>query len=515
MPTTVKQPDVTITLSGANTLVDNTPQRVLCIGQKLPAGSATAGDLITNIQNDNSWDTLFGEASMLAGMVRNVRRYNADTRIDAIALDDNGGGADASGTFTIAGPATENGELSFIVGSAVDHIYKIAVTNGDTATQIGDKLVTAITADTKVPATALNAAGVVTITANNAGNVGNSIALATDQSVAGVSVALAAMAGGAGDPVLTGVFDPIADERYQTIVWPYAAEIDTIKNFLDARFNVDNAILDGVGVIGIDDTFANLLSTGNTHNSQSILLLGDDAVSRAALEGGAITEIPYVKAAQFSGIRALRRTQDANIGRFVISRDAALDRFGGIALSSLPYFNTPVPDLPLIATEDGFPSDEVEDLKDAGVSVLGNNITDTEVIMDEMVTTYKTDAASNPDVTFKFLNYVDTASAIREFYFNNLKARFAQSRLTEGGLIPGRAIANPPLIEAFCTQLYQELANEVLVQEGENALQFYKQNLIVNVDLAEGKVTIQMKTPIVTQLRVIIANIEIAFSAEG
>ncbi len=216
-----------------------------------------------------------------------------------------------------------------------------------------------------------------------------------------------------------------------------------------------------------------------------------------------------------TSIRALRLTEDANISRFVISRDGSLDRFGGMEIASLPYFNTPVPELPLQDIEDGFSKDEIDDLKAAGVAVIGNNRANTGVILGEAVTTYKTDAASNEDITFKFLNYVDTSSAIREYYFNNYKARFSQHRLTEGSLIRGRAMANAASIEAFSTQLYQELANRVLVQDGEPYLQFYKENLVVELDLSTGTASVQMRTPIVTQLRAILGTIQIEFSAEG
>jgi len=208
-------------------------------------------------------------------------------------------------------------------------------------------------------------------------------------------------------------------------------------------------------------------------------------------------------------------TEDAPIGRFVVSRAARLDRFGGIALASLPYFNTPVPSLPMPDFGDGWTGEEQEQLKAAGISVYGSNVSATEVILGEFVTTYKTDAASNEDVTFKYLNYVDTSSAIREYFFNNYKATFAQCRLTLGALLPGRAMANPASIEAASTRFYKALADEALVQSGEEAAQFFKENLQIVIDLASGSVGISMVTPIVTQFRQLLATIQIAFSPEA
>jgi len=515
MTTIIREPEVNISLVSADTLVGVAAQRILCIGQKVAAGTATSGVLVTDIQNDNSWNTLFGENSMLAGIVRNARLYNTKTRIDAIPLSDHGSGVAAVGSFNISGTATEDGTLTLIVGSKYWHKYEIAVASGDVAAAIITDAIAAINADLKVPCTASDGTTKVDITADNDGTVGNSIGLKIEGSVAGITTTVTAMAAGATDPSFTTLFDVIVDQRYQTIVFPYSASIDTVKDFLDARWNVNNMVLDGVAVIAVDDSYANLSTLGNLHNSQSVVILGDEKVVASNYKGGAILEIPYNKAAQFSSIRGLRLTEDANLGQFVISRNATLDRFGGIALASLPYFNTPVPRLPVMDFDVGFTMDELDDLKDAGISVYGNNISGTDVILGEIVTTYKTDPAANVDVTFKFLNYVDTSSAIREYFFNNYKAQFAQCRLTEGALIAGRAMANPASIEAASTRFYNALANEALVQAGEAAMQFFKDNLVVTVDLAEGSATIQMKTPIVTQFRKIIATIQIAFTAES
>ncbi len=133
--------------------------------------------------------------------------------------------------------------------------------------------------------------------------------------------------------------------------------------------------------------------------------------------------------------------------------------------------------------------------------------------MGEIVTAYKTDIAGNPDISFKFLNYVDTASGVREYYSNNLRKRFAQSRLTLGDTIRGRDMANDLTIRVFCEKLYQDLSSAafVLLQAGEDATKFYKDNLDISLDLATGRATITMTVPLVTQLREIIATIKIAF----
>lgn len=515
--TIVRQPEVTANIQSANTSVAPAAQKVLFVGQQTSAGSAVSGELQSNIQNDGSEDGLFGKNSILAKMIRDARALNQDVQFDAIGLDDDGGAVDATGTFVITGPATEDGTLTFIVGSKENHSYEVAVSDTDTATDIGDALEALITADTEVPVTAANVTGTVTLTAVNGGTLGNDIGMKVEGAVAGVAVAITAMASGATDPSLTNIFDVVGENRYQTIVWPFHADFATLKTFLDARFNSTNDVLDGIGISYLQDTFSNLATELNLHNSQSLAVISDELISRTALKGPAQLELGYSKAAQLGAIRSLRLEEGTDISDIVISRNGASDSFGGPALASKPYFNTPFANLPQVDVGDGFTRAEIESLVEDGGFVLGNNIAGTAAIAGEVVTTYKTDAAANPDLSFKFMNYVDTISTIREYYFNNLKSRFAQTRLTEGNLVRGRDMANKQLIEAFCTQLFRELSEDgfVLTQAGEAARDFFIRNLVVTLDLSTGTVTVAMITPIVTQLRTINATIQIAFSTTG
>jgi phage tail sheath gpL-like len=510
----ISQPEVTVNITPANVAVSNASQQVLFVGQKVAAGSAVSGALIQNILNDNAENALFGENSQLAGMIRDARKINQETQFDAISLDDNGSGVAATGNITVTGTATENGELVVVVGSEKNHKYSIAVSDTDTATTIGDAIEAAILADLKNPCTAANTAGDVLLTADNDGTLGNNIPLKVTGTIAGVSVALTAMNGGLTDPLLTGVLDAVGSKRYQTIVWAYA-DLTVVKDFLDARFNVNNQVQDGIAVTAQADTLANHLSVLGALNSQSIIYMCDEIATTATQVGAAQIEIGYSKAAQVSAVRSLRLTEDANISDLVITANGSLDGFGGAALASKPYFNTNMANLPLYDVALGFTALEAEQLHDAGGSVIGNNQADNGVVLGEIVTTYKTDIAGNPDISFKYANYVDTASGAREYFSNNLKKRFAQSRLTLGDVIRGRDMANKTVISGFLDGLYNTLSGTdfVLTQAGEQALVFFKDNKVVTVDLATGTVTIEMKTPIVTQLRNIFATMQLSFTA--
>lgn len=512
--TIVAQPKVTVNIVNASQAVENTAQKVLFIGQKVAAGSAPDGVLVENILNDNSEDTLFGVNSMLAGMVRAAKKENKVTIMDAIPLDD-AAGTPATGTIVLAaGPAGEAGTFEVVIGSDKNHKYQIAVAASDNITAIGDAIEAAILADLDCPVTAANVAGTITMTADNDGTLGNDIGISISGTIADVTHSVTVMTGGATDPTLTNVFDVIGENRYQTIIWPYHADTSVLRTLLDARFNVDNKVQDGIGITASQDSLSNLNTLLSALNSQSLTYIADKAESETSYKGPAMMELSPVKSSSFGAIRALRLTDGASISAFIIATNGPSDSFGGPALASKPYFNTTLPNMPLIGTGRGWNDTEIEQLHDNGGSVFGNNSAGNTSIVGEVVTTYKTDSAANPDVSFKYMNYVDTASNAREYFFNNLKARFAQSRLTEGDVIRGRDMANDITILNFCEKLYQDLSGPdfVLVQAGETAFKFFKDNITVTLDLANGRATINMTAPIVTQLREILATFKIAFS---
>jgi len=511
--TKIIQPKVTVNIVNASVPVGNTAQKILFVGQKTSAGSATAGALNESIPNDGSEDALFGRNGQLATLIRANKIRNQQVQVDAIALDD-AGSSFAAGEIQVTGTATEDGTLTIIIGSERNFKFDIAVSNTDTDDAVGVAIDAVINANLDSPVTSVESMGLVTLTAVNTGTYGNSIPLEVRGSVSGFTTAVVGMSGGATDPTLTGVFDVIGDKRYQAIVWPYPNDTTEVLALLDPRFNADGKVLDGVAFTALADTVSNLKILGAALNSQSLVIFGGQKETEANYSGPDIVEIPMVNVSYFAGLRGLRLDTDGfSIADFTITNNGPLDSFGGPHLASKPYFNIPFSILLPIQTGRGFDDTEIEDLKDDGISVIGNNKADNTIVSGEIVTTYKTDFAGNPDPTFTFLNFVDTASQSREYFANNYAARFAQSRLTDGDVVKGHDQANELVIRSFTKRLYQDLSGVgfVLLRAGEDALVFFDTNLIIALDLATGKATIQMEVPIVTQLREIAATMKIVF----
>lgn len=514
----ISNPKVNIQIIPAVQEVQNEEQRILFIAQKLPAGTAVSGDLIQSIGNNNEQNALFGQGSIMANMIKAAKKYNKISRMDAIALDDDGGGVAATSDFVFTLAPTAAGTLYVIVGSAENHKYGISVVTTDTTTTLGDKLEAAITADSDAPVTASNAAGTVTLTAKNAGFEGNFITVKAINYTGGATLTVNGFASGATNPDLDNVLDVVANTRYQTLLFPQtyitADTNDNIKDFLNGRWNptTTDKILDGVGITAFTNTFSSLIAETAVENSQNFCLIANRTVNDTLFKGSALEELNYVIASQFGAIRALRLSQDAPLSNVVDATEGNKDAFGGIHMSTFPYHNTPYEFLPLIDIGQMWLDTERTQLKAAGWTILGNNVANNLIIADSAVTRYLTDAGGDPDLSFKYLNYVDQASGVREYFHNNLRSTFSNSRLTEGDLIPGYTMANAGSIRAEVMKIYGELANLVLVPSGELARKAFLQKLAIEIIEIEGRVIITMLDPVITQLREIDVTMQLAFS---
>ena len=516
----IAKPEVNASIIADSNTVGLTAERLLFVGSQ-NGGSAASGALTTNIGNDMTVvDALFGTDSPIAAAIARARKVNGVTRFDAIGLDDAGGATSAGGVVAFTGTATEAGSITVTIGGE-DNEYIVAVADTDTATAIGAALVTLITADAKALVAPVNTTGSVAVTAKTGGLFGNDIAITVDGSVAGVTIALTAMASGATDPTLTGVLDVVGNQRYQGIAWQFSGDTDEVSDFLDARFNVDNNVLDGVAFSGVVDTYANLLVTGAAKNSKSLVLQGNKLINSTTHKGGGVVEVPFTLISEFAAIRALRRTDGATLSDFVIARSQG-DAFGGLHTNSKPYFNTPFFNTKVPDVGTSFTDVEIDALQAVGITVFDANRAYNTVIAGRVVTTYTTDVAANPDPTFTALNFVDTATACREYIVNNTRAQYPQYRATGGALIPNHDSANEASVAAFVSEKNAELGEFALVVTGvgtANGVQVdydksFQEALAVTLNTTTGAFTVSMKLFIVNQLTGITYGIIVAFEVQ-
>jgi len=505
-------PSINMQIIGAQQVQQSADQRVLLVGQML-SGSATAGVISKDVSDsDTAINALFGVKSHIAEIVRRFKAVNKNTAVDVLPLADSGTGVAASATLTVTGTATADGSIDVYVMDKVNYRVTVPVASGDDPTDVATAIDLALAEiEASAPWTSASALGVVTITAANEGTLHNGAPIGIEGSVPGISIALTAFASGANDPVLTGILAVAGNTRYQTISWPSTYPTTVLTSFLNARFNDAFEVLDGVGVTAVTALYSSILA-GPSQNSQSLVILADNLLSGATRKGPAIQSHADVKVAEFCAVRSLRLTSGASLSN-IVTTVSSRDQFGGSALSTLPYHNTRLPGLSVPLPEDEYSLSEISELAGVGYSVAAANRAYNAVILGTVVTTYRTNAAGDPDTSFKFLNRVDSSSAIREFFVVNYRSRYAQTRLTNGEIVAGRDMANANSIRTFSKRLYDNLADEVIVEKGAVAAKDFDANLSISLSVATGEVVISMAPLQVGQFRSILGTIAVKFSS--
>jgi phage tail sheath gpL-like len=510
-------PRINISLLPAAIVSAFADRRDLLVGVVPTAATATTGALVSNVNSLTLAQkrAQFGTGELFNRVQKWLASNAGNSPLDVIAVKENGAGTAATASIAFTGPATAAGSITV---SAVDEFLftvTVQVAVGDTATVIGAAVSTALNALVDAPFTSAAVTGTVTITADEKGTSGNYYGLKISSILpAGVGQTLTGWAGGLTDPVLTTLFDVITSIRYTGISFPeyWQANLSLVKTLLEARFNAANDIIDGTAFHGRSLTYANALTAVSTENSQTIVMGGNNKITTLNQIGPAILQPADWTLAYFMGVRARLLTPGAPIASFIVTTSGLLDTFGGPALASLPYFNTPLAQTPLASPAILYATAEQRDLETQGFTTFGVNISNNAMIMGPTATNWKTDASGNANISFHYLDYVDTGSACREIFWRTLRSTFAQSRLTEGDLIPGRSMANAESIKSELLRIYRVLAGQALTQAGDAAEKYFSDNTKVTISLATGAATITGPLPIVTQLRQLDYALQFSFS---
>jgi phage tail sheath gpL-like len=255
--------------------------KALLIGQMTAAGTATEGVpvLVTSVIQA---ETLFGKGSNLHSMVDAFLKNNKVTELHCIPLDDNGAGAQATGSVDFAGTATAAGTLHFyIAGRKVE----VAVASGDDQDDMATNLVAAITGSSEIlpVSAAVNGgdASIVDLTALHKGDeVGNKIDLrfnyqAGEEFPAGITdPVITDMSGGTTNPDIATAISGLGDTQYNVIgiPWVDASNLTKLEDELEDRWG-PLVQLEGQAFASEDDSQSNLQSLGNGRNSQFLSIV--------------------------------------------------------------------------------------------------------------------------------------------------------------------------------------------------------------------------------------------------
>ncbi|PJG83768.1 phage tail sheath subtilisin-like domain-containing protein [Caviibacterium pharyngocola] len=177
----------------------------------------------TRVYSDVQVAELLGYGSWAHLMSRIAILNNPLIRLSVVGLADNSAGIAAKGSVQLAGTATGQGVIALSIGSTE---YKIAVSKGETAEAIANRLSALINGTRDVPVSAeieqtSDSQSAVKFTAKCKGEIGNEIAIAVRHSVPDLTVTATAFSDGAENADLTAALASVAGSHYHIIISPF------------------------------------------------------------------------------------------------------------------------------------------------------------------------------------------------------------------------------------------------------------------------------------------------------
>ncbi|MDQ7097421.1 MULTISPECIES: phage tail sheath subtilisin-like domain-containing protein [unclassified Serratia (in: enterobacteria)] len=484
IPNDVRVPLVYIEVDNSMAL-DSAPaqqHKILVIGQQLASGSATP---LTQhrITSDNSADSLYGRGSMLAEMLKTLRKGNSYTETWSMGIGDLTSGAAANSELVVTGTATAAGTLALLVcGISVP----VGVKATDTAAKVASAIVAAINGVNTLPVTAAakaDASGTVELTAKWKGQTTNDMDVRVnyytgEQTPAGLDVTTTAFTGGTGTPDMSAIIAALGDEWFNHIVCPFndVASMNTLRDELLDRWG-PMRMVEAIAYTAVRGTHAQTGTWGNDRNDFLITALGTNLAPQPA----------YQWAAAYAGRAAYY---------------LAIDPARPLQTLALPGILPPAKEVRWDMVErnlhlfDGVATHFV----DAG----GN------VCIEREITTYRVNRFGDADTSYLDITSPATLGHIRYVIKNRFTTRYPRHKLADddvlGTLEPGQPVMTPKL----CTQelldiFITELEPAGLVEDFDD----YKSTLSVTRDTSDrNRLNFIIHPNIINQLRVLAGLIQ-------
>ncbi len=522
-------PNTSISALSANVGALVSDQRVLLIGQKLNAGTAPLNTLIP-ITTPGTENVLFGAKSHLAYMARNFSKVYSFPRLYAIALDEPTSGTACSITVELSAAILSAFRLKFWL-TDVDVVYEMSYPGGTSVTpaQFATDMAATINNNAGTPHMPFSAAAsgnVCTITYAHTGVVGNQMGIQFDISQAngatvlpgGATLAVAKTAGTGQPQDLSTIADIIGTGlRFQTIVTNFDYSFTPIVDLLEERFDETEKSISGQLIVTRSGTYSTLASQrpADDYNKKTLTIFASPDIDLDLNKGTIYGKMNDAVSAFIAAARTKRYTDGEDISTLVTS-PGPLDSIGGLPIRTLPYANTPMQYLQPARPEWEFTGAMNKDLVAAGYGVFGNNPANTGVVLGEVRTTYGTNGVGAEDVTFAYLNYVDTITASIEALRNYISVRFPQTRLQVN--TPGYSGITKATFEQEMGLFYQFLADNLLVidrtVDGGAAQDRFVSRLAstLTINPATGTIIGAITLPIVTELRALILSVTPSFT---
>ena len=422
----------------------------LLIGQKLEGGSAEANSLHRVFSVDDVIEKA-GRGSMLHRQAIAWFASNTITELWIGVLDDDSGGAAASGSIEVTEGADEDGTIALYLGG---QRITVGVSAGDSAGDIAGAIEGAINAESDLPVTASEDTATVTVTFRHDGEVGNDFDirhshLDGEELPDGVALTVTGMADGESNPSLDDLIAAMGDKWFHIWAHPYtdSTNLDAIEAELADRFG-PLRMIDGLAITSATGSLGDLATLGDGRNSPHSVIL--------AQPGESPLTPPMEFAAEAAGIVA---------------------RFGQID-PARPFQTLAMSHAMPPAESDLFTKEE----RGIGSGLLFDGIATTVegpggvVQLERVITTYQETAAGSPDTAYLDSNTLLTLMFLRFDWRNRTRTKFPRHKLADDGTRfgPGQAVVTPKLMKGEALRWFRDMELIGLVQNFDQ----FKEDLI-------------------------------------
>lgn len=446
----------------------------------LTAGSTATVNVPLPIASQAQADAAFGKGSQLACMFRAYFANNWANEVWGLPVAE--GSNAATGTITVATPATAAGTLHLYIGGV--HV-PVAVAASDTASAIALAIVAAITANPNLPVSApAPTVGAVTINCKGKGTYGNDIllqdnyygAIGGELMPAGVTLTYVPMATGAGVPTFTTAISNLGETEIEFVALPFTDTTSLLAWETEFGFSDTGRwgfIRQHYGHIfsAMRASYADLLTFGTVspRNCAQLSVMGVEMTSPSPVWEWAAAYT--AKAARALGNDPARPLQTLHLesilpakttGRFLMSELNALS-MAGVATQRTLSDN-----IPMIARES---------------------------------TTYVKNLYGVTDDAYEVVTTMATLAKLLRNQRQAITSKFPRHKLANDGTRfgAGQAIVTPKIIKAELVAQYRMDEFNGLVEDA----QAFKNNLVVERDPNDpNRVNVLYPPDLVNQLRV-------------
>lgn len=448
------------------------PYRTLMIGPRLTTGTKAAltKNLITSKEQGEEY---FGKGSLLADMAGAYLQNNKINELWCVPMDDAVAGVASTGSIQLTGAPTKSGALKlYVAGRKVE----VAVASGDALADIIINLKAVMDADAGLLVSSVINGGDATIldlTAKSKMVEGNDIDVRFnyfdgDEYPEGLSSTVVAMDNGAANPDVADVIGVLDDTQYIMIVSAYkdAANINTMETELTTRFGPITQN-DGYAQYGTKGTLSELITEGDNYNSQFTTMHRASGPTH-----------PAVNVSAKVGVMALQGQIDP----------------------ARPFQTLEV--LGILSESD----DEKLTLEERNILLFHGIATDKSidggaVVIERVITTYKSNNAGADDVSYLDLNTLLTLSYIRYDWRNYMLRKYPRHKLADDGtrFASGQKIMTPNLGKAEALTKFEQWEENGLVE----GLAQFKEDLIVERNDGDvNRLDFLLAPDLINQLRV-------------